>query len=155
MNLQLQLQNDNIIALKNKDSVRRMALSFLVSEIKTRAVNKRVELLSDAEVISLLQKQLKQREESLSAAKKYNRAEMIEKNKYEISLIQSYLPKTISKEETISLAKSVISQLTFTSMRDMGMRDMSKVMQTIIATNPAVDKGLLSSIVKAELSGGQ
>ena len=76
MSVQSQMQQDMIAALKARDQEKRSALSFLVSEVKRVAIDKRVEELPDAEAISVLQKQLKLRQEALQQAKSAGRDDL-------------------------------------------------------------------------------
>jgi uncharacterized protein len=147
MPVQEQLQKDMIAALKAKDTQRRSALSFVVSEMKRVAIDKRQDLLTDPEAIAVLQKQLKLRQEAAEQAKGANRADLLEQNEYEIKVISEYLPKALSEDETRELAKKAIAAVGATSMKDMG-----KVMAEA-GKEPAVDKSVLSNIVKQLLSG--
>lgn len=147
MLLQSNIQNDAQEALRSGDKARRQALSYIVSEIKSVMVNKRLESLANSEVNSVLQKQLKQRQETLKAAQNGNRAEMVEQNEYEIKLIQSYLPQALSEKETNNLAAQVVRDMNATTIRDMG-----KVIAEASQREPGVDKSMLSKIVKGLLS---
>lgn len=149
MTLQERLANDNKEALKARDTKRRTAISFLLAEVKRLAIDKRQESLSDPEAVSVLQKQLKMRQESLEQAKKANREDLAADNLYEIDIIQSYLPKTLSDEDTKTLAQAVVNDLGARTVKDMG-----PVMAEAARREPGVDKGLLSRHVKALLSAG-
>jgi uncharacterized protein len=149
MSIQASIQEAMVRALRERDRPRKEALSFLLSELKTAAINKRVPELSDAEAVALLQKQLRQREESREAAQKAARDDLAAASEYEIALIREYLPQALGEEETRQLAAQVIQDLGAASMRDMG-----RVMAEAASRAPAVDKGLLSAIVKAQLGGG-
>jgi uncharacterized protein YqeY len=148
MSVQTQIQQDMIQALKARDQERRNALSFLASELKRVAIDKRITELPDADAIAILQKQLKLRHEAIESAKNAGRAELVTQNEYEVGLIESYLPKGLTNEEMTALAERVIARLGATSMRDMG-----KVITECTAEAPGVDKSKLSAVVKAKLSG--
>jgi uncharacterized protein YqeY len=148
MSLQKRIQQDMIAALKAKDAPRRGALSFVASELKRVAIDKRLEELPDPEAVSVLQKQLKLRQEAADQARAVNRADLLEANEYEIKVISEYLPKALSAEETTALAEKVIADLGAGSMKDMG-----KVMAECANRAPSVDKGTLSAVVKAKLGG--
>lgn len=148
MTIHAQIQKDSVMALKEKDSERRAALSFLASELKKVAKDSKLEELDDARAVSILQKQLKQRHETLDAATKANREDLAKQAKYEIDLISAYLPVSLSEEETKTLAAKVISELGALSMKDMG-----KVMNQALKEAPAADKSKLSAIVKTLLAG--
>lgn len=148
MSLQSRIQQDMIAALKARDANRRQALSFVASELKRVAIDKRIDELPDADAIQILQKQLKLRQEALDQAKAVNRPDLAESNVYEISVISEYLPKALSEDETRALAAEVIKDLGATSMKDMG-----KVMAEAGKRSAAADKTLLSTIVKQQLGG--
>jgi uncharacterized protein YqeY len=148
MSIQSTIHEAMVQAMRQRDRQRKDALSFLLSEMKTAAINRRVAELSDAEAVSLLQKQLRQREESLEAARAAGRGELAEANEYEIRLIREYLPDAPGEDETRELAAQVIRDLGARSMRDMG-----RVMAEASGRLPGVDKALLSRLVRAELSG--
>lgn len=137
-----------IAALKARDAQRRSALSFVASELKRVAIDKRLDELPDPDAIGILQKQLKLRQEAYDQAKAVNRDDLAEQNMYEITVISEYLPKALDENATRELAKAVIAELGATSMRDMG-----KVMAEASKREAAVDKSLLSTIVKQLLAG--
>ena len=148
MSLQSRIQQDMIAALKARDQARRGALSFVASELKRVAIDKRVDELSDAEAIGILQKQLKLRQEAADQAKAVSRQDLLDANLYEIGIISEYLPKALGEAETAALAKAVIAEIGATSMKDMG-----RVMAECSKREAAADKGMLSTIVKQQLSG--
>ena len=148
MSLQQKVQKDMIAALKARDQQRREALSFVASELKRVAIDKRIDELPDADAVAVLQKQLKLRQEAADQARSANRQDLLDQNEYEMKLISEYLPKALSAEETAALADTVIADLGATSMKDMG-----KVMAECANRSPAVDKGTLSGVVKAKLGG--
>lgn len=147
MSLHEKIQHDMVAALKARDAKRRSALSYLASEIKKIAVDRRVNPVPDADCVAIFQKQLKLRQEAIETARTANRADLVENNEYEIGVIQEYLPKAPGADEMRALAEKVIFDLGVTSMKDM-----AKVMSASTAQNPALDKGAYSAIVKELLS---
>lgn len=141
------MQADMVAALKARDSERRAALSFLVSEVKAVAVDRRLTELPDADAIGVLQKQRKQREETLKSAEDAGRADVAAQARYEIALIGEYLPEAPSPEAVERVAREVIADLGASSMRDMG-----KVMAEVPNRLAGVDKSTLSAVVKRLLS---
>lgn len=121
----------------------RDALSFLLAELKDVKINKRLEVVPDAEVISTLQKQLKMRQDTLQAAVEGNRPEAAAKARYEIDIIHTYLPKAPCADEVEAEARKVISETNAEGMKAMG-----GVIKAVAERLPAVDKGQLSGIVK-------
>jgi uncharacterized protein YqeY len=89
-------------------------------------VDKRIEL-DDTAVMSLLQKEIKNRRESLEEAKKANRPDLVEANEAEISVLQAFLPKAMPTEELRALVQAAIAETGASSPADMG-----KVMKTVM-----------------------
>lgn len=148
MGIHADMQKEMVAALKARDSVRRGALSFLASELKKVAVDKRIPELPDADAIPILQKQLKLRQDALAQAQAAQRADLVESSEYEIRLIGEFLPKGLSAEETRALATAVVAELGASSMKDMG-----KVMAELGKRAAAIDKAVASGIVKGLLAG--
>lgn len=131
-------------ALKARDSERRAALSYLFSELKAVAVEKGDRTgLPDADVVSILQKQKKSRDETLKAAEDGNRDDLAAKTRYEIALISEYLPEAPSEAQVEEVVRAVIADLGATTMRDMG-----KVMAEVPNRLAGTDKSVLSGVVK-------
>lgn len=147
MSLHEKIQQDTIAALKARDTKRRSALSYLASEIKKVSIDRRVNPVPDPDCISILQKQLKLRQEAIEAAKMAKRPDLIEGNEYEAKVISEYLPTTMSHAEMTELAKVVIFDLGVTTMKDM-----AKVMAESSKRSSAIDKGVFSGIVKELLN---
>jgi len=89
-------------------------------------VDKRIEL-DDAAVMSLLQKEVKNRREALEEAKKANRTDLMEANEAEINVLQAFLPKAMPAEELRALVEAAIAETGAASPADMG-----KVMKTVM-----------------------
>ena len=90
--LKERLQNDLKEAMKNKDNTKRDAIRFLMSALKQIEVDERKEL-SDADIIKIIQKSLKQREDSMMAFKEAQREDLYEKELAEATLLKAYLPE--------------------------------------------------------------
>ncbi len=148
MSIYSQIQADMTAALKARDSERRAALSFLFSELKAVAVDKRLlPELPDSESVPVLQKQKKLREETLKSAEDGGRDDLAAKTRYEIALIAEYLPESPSETQVEEVVRAVIADLGATSMRDMG-----KVMAEVPNRLAGTDKSVLSGVVKKLLS---
>ena len=143
--IQQQIEADNVQALKDGDKQMRGALSFLVSEIQAKAKDQRTNALTDAEAISLLQKQKKQRHETI--AQSTGREDAITQANYEIALIDTYLPITPSEDEVKAVVAQIIAHIGATSLKEMG-----KVMTAARQRLVGVDSTQLSAIIKAALT---
>ncbi len=134
-------------AMRAKDSARLSAIRLLQAAIKQREVDERIEL-NDADVLSAIEKMLKQRRDSINAYEAANRHDLADVEKFEVSVLQTYLPQQLTDAEVGSLLEQVINDT-----GAVGIKDMSKVMAAI---KPLVvgraDMGKLSGLIKARLS---
>ena len=127
MTLKTQLNDSVKNAMKSSDEVRKRTIRMVLAAVKQAEVDKRVEL-DDTAVMSLIQKEMKNRRESLEEAKKANRADLLEANEAEINVLQAFLPKAMPAEELRALAQAAIAETGASSPTDMG-----KVMKVVIA----------------------
>ena len=134
-------------AMRAKDSARLSAIRLLQAAIKQREVDERIEL-NDADVLSAIEKMLKQRRDSISAYEGANRHDLADVEKFEVSVLQTYLPQQLTDAEVAALLEQAI-----TDTGADGIKDMSKVMAAI---KPLVvgraDMGKLSGLIKTRLS---
>jgi uncharacterized protein YqeY len=107
-------------AMKNKESDKVLTLRTLVSVIKNVGIEKGVKEYDNDLVISILQKQIKQREDSIEQFKKANRFELVEKEKKEIEILRSYLPTQLTEEVVNSIVDEVILSENATTKKDIG-----------------------------------
>ncbi len=112
--------------MKSGDEVRKRTVRMALAGIKQAEIDRRTEL-DDAAVVSLLQKEVKNRRESLEEARKANRLDLVEANEAEIDVLQAFLPKAMPAEELRSLVQAAIAESGATSPADMG-----KVMKTVM-----------------------
>ena len=143
MDIKTQLTESMKDAMKSGDEVRKRTTRMALANIKQVEVDKRT-ALDDAAVISLLQKEIKNRREAVEEAKKANRADLIADNEAEIKVIESFLPKAMPAEELSTLAQAAIAEVGAVSPADMG-----KVMKALlpkVAGRAAGDQ--VSAVVK-------
>lgn len=126
MSIKTQLNDSMKEAMKSGDDVRKRTVRMVLAAIKQAEVDKRIEL-DDAVVMSLLQKEVKNRREALEEAKKANRADLIEANEAEINILQGFLPKAMPAEELRAIVQAAIAETGAASPADMG-----KVMKTVM-----------------------
>jgi uncharacterized protein YqeY len=130
MEFKNRFENDLKDAMRAGNNVVRDTLRMILSNIKLAEVEKG-EKLDDSAILSLLQKELKLRQETIQDAQKGNRNDIIEASNSEIHVIESYLPKQMPEVEVIEIAKKVISQTNAVEMKDMGrvMKEMIPLIQ--------------------------
>ena len=109
-------------SLKNKDKTVYPTLRLIISAIKDFKIASKVKesSLKDQEIITILKKMNKQRNDSCEAYKKAGREDLLKKEQEEISIINDFLPKQMNDEETKNICKKVIENLQAKSIKDMG-----------------------------------
>ena len=147
MSLKALVSEDMKNAMRAKDSVRLGAIRLLLSAIKQREVDERVEL-SDADVIGVIEKMLKQRRDSIAAYESANRSDLADIEKFEVTVLQTYLPQQLTEAEISTLLEKVVIETGAA-----GIKDMSKVMAAIKPLVVGVaDMGKISGLIKARLA---
>lgn len=119
MTLQEQLKSDMKDAMKAKDVVKRDTIRFLNSAIKQVEVDERRDL-SDNDIIKLIQKSLKQREDSITQFGDAGRDDLVQKEQAQADILIAYLPKQLTPEELEVEIKAIIEEVGATSMKDIG-----------------------------------
>ena len=146
MTLKPKLQEDLKTSMKNKDTLRKSVITLIRSSIKQVEVDKRIEL-NDDDVIDIISKQLKQRNDSLEQFLDAGREDLVEETRSEIEVLKEYLPQQLSEEELNEIVKQTISEVGATSMKDMG-----KIMSVIKPkTKGRADGKLINKLVKENL----
>lgn len=134
-------------AMKARDQVRSQTLSFLRAQLKYFAIEKKSDSLDDNDVVSVLKKLVKQRQDSIEQFKKGQRLDLVEKEEKELAVLNSYLPKMLSEGELVKLVEEVIASCGAQSMKDMG-----RVMKELLEKSAgAVDNKMASEIVRNKL----
>ena len=148
MTLKERLTEDMKSAMRSADKERLSTIRMAQAAIKQREVDERI-TLDDAQVLSVLEKMIKQRKESIAQFEQGGRADLAAKERAEIELLQSYLPAQLSATELDALIREAIAASGATSVKDMG-----KVMG-IVKSKAAgrADMGAVSARIKAALSG--
>lgn len=127
MSIKDQLTEDMKQAMKAHNKVALETIRMARANIKNVEINDKKELTED-EVIAVLMKEVKMRQDSLAEFEKANRTDLIEQAKAEIEVLQKYLPAAMEDDELEALVKAVIAETSAASMKDMG-----KVMPKVIA----------------------
>jgi uncharacterized protein YqeY len=126
MTIKTQLNDSMKDAMKSGDEVRKRTVRMVLAAVKQVEVDKRIEL-DDMAIMALLQKEIKNRRESLEEAKKANRADLIADNEAEIKVLEVFLPKAMPAEELRALVQAAI-----TEVGAVGPADMGKVMKLVM-----------------------
>jgi len=123
------IDGDYINALKNKEAEKVSVLRMLKSALQNAKIAEQKEL-SDDDVIKVVQKEIKQRKDSIATYETGGRAELADKEKAEIEVLSAYMPQQLSDEDLTAIVKSAIGETGATGMADMG-KIMGKVMPQV------------------------
>jgi uncharacterized protein len=126
MSIKSQLDDSMKDAMRSGDEVRKRTVRMVLAAVKQVEVDKRIEL-DDMAVMSLIQKEIKNRREALEEAKKANRPDLVEANEAEIKVLEVYLPKAMPADELRVLVQAAINETGAASPADMG-----KVMKLVL-----------------------
>ena len=141
------IKEASVRSLKEGNKEITMVLRLILAEFQKEEISQGSDLKNNDE-LSLLQKMIKQRNDSIKQYNDAGRNELAEKEQKEIEIIQGFLPEQINEEELIKLAKETISDLSADSMKDMG--NVMKVLKD--KTSGQADPTAISKIVKGLLS---
>ncbi len=147
MSLKKQIEEKLNQALKVKDKKTYPTLRLIVSAIKDTEIANRTKGkkdITDSDIMTILKKMIKQRNESCEVYKKAGRNELLENEKREIEVINTFLPKQLSEEDTKKICEEAVKSVGATSMKDMG-----KVMGVLKSKHSdTLDFSKVSAIIK-------
>ena len=151
--LRQRLNDDLKAAMKSRDQRATSALRLILAALKDRDIAARTRGVTngvdESEIIDMLQKMVRQRQESIALYKQANRQELVDQEQGEITIIERYLPKKMSEGETDAAIASVIGELGAASIKDMG-RVMAALKERYAGQ---MDFAKASGLVKGLLSG--
>ncbi len=145
MDLKTQLNDSLKTAMKSGNTLRKDTLRMALAAIKQIEVDKRTSL-DDAAVMSLLQKEIKNRREALEEAKKAERPDLVSANEAEIAVLEAFLPKAMPADELRELVKAAIAETGATTAGEMG-----KVMKAVMPKTAGRAPGDAVSAIVREL----
>src|SRR3989344_1983677 len=146
-NLFTKIRQDLTNSLKQKNEIKTSTLRLVISEIGNSRIEKRADL-TDEDIVQVISKEAKKRQESIAAFKQGERADLAEKEEKELLILKTYLPEPISDEE---LLKIVDSQITEIGAKD--IKDLGKVMSAVLSkVKGRADGSAVAAVVKSKLS---
>ncbi len=148
--LEEKILNDYKEAMKAKDVLKSSVLSFLRAEMINLATAKKKDKLDDPEVVGVIKKQIKQRQDSIEQFKKGGREEMAQKEEREMEMLKGYLPPELPVEAVTRIIEEVILATGASGIKDMG--NVMKGVNAKIAGQ--ADGKLVSELVRGKLSSG-
>jgi uncharacterized protein YqeY len=152
MALKDQITEDMKNAMRAKDSERLGTIRLLLAAIKQREVDERI-VLDDVAVVAIVDKLIKQRNDSITAFTQANRMDLADKESAELVVLKAYLPQRLSADEVLVEVKAIVATLAAELGRAAGPGDMGKVMG-LVKTQLAgkADMGQVSAAVKTALA---
>jgi uncharacterized protein YqeY len=139
-------------AMKSGDEKKKLVVRLITAHIKNEEVNARTDgrngVISDADILGLIRREIKQHEESIADAEKSGRADIVAEQQSELELLRAYLPKQLSRDEISALAKQIIAENNVTSPKQLGV-----VMKMIQPKVKDIADGKMVNEVVRELLG--
>jgi len=127
MSLYHTIQDDMKSAMKQREALRLSVLRMVLASMKNFEIEKGIAEIKDGDVISIIRRHVKQHRDSIEQFLLGNRQDLVDKERAELSILESYLPRQMSDGETVALIKMVIEELGAKSKADAG-----KVIKTVV-----------------------
>ena len=147
MSLRDQINDDLKAAMRSGETVRRDTIRLLTAALKQREVDER-KTLTDADVLAVIEKMIKQRRDSISQFEQGGRQDLADKEKQELTLLQTYMPQAMGEEELAAAIAAAVSETGAAGPADMGK--VMAVLKPKLAGR--ADMGKVSAAVKARLT---
>ncbi len=147
--LKQRILDDMKAAMRARDKERLGAIRLITAAIKQVEVDDRQDTIDDTRLLGILQKMLKQRRDSIEQYQKANRQDLADKEAFEITVIENYMPRPLGDDELQQLIDSVIRDTGATSMKEMG----TVMAQLKERVQGRADMGAVSAKVRDRLSG--
>jgi len=147
MSLKIKISDDMKSAMRAKETARLGAIRLLLAALKQREVDERIEL-TDADVVAVIDKMLKQRRDSIAQYQAAGRQELADVEQFEMSVLQAYMPQALTEEEVaLAVTEAIVAS------GAAGAQDMGKVMALLKPKLAGrADMSRVSALLKAQLS---
>jgi len=147
MSLEVKLNDDYIAAMKEKNEVKVSTLRMVKSSLKNYAIDKKLEKVSDDDIVNVLSKQIKQRRDSIEEYNKANRDDLAQKEEVELKILEVYMPSQMGKEELEPLVEKILTSNNLTTKAQMG-----EAMKAVMAElKGKADGKIINQIVASKL----
>lgn len=147
--LEEQLQKDYFQAMKDRDTVKASTVNFLRAQLKNVRIEKRSETLEDKDVVVVIKKQIKQRQDSIEQYEKGGRKDLADKETAEMAILKKYLPEELSEQALQQFIEQAIRETGAQSMKDMG----NVIKVVAVKAQGRADNRVVSELVKKALAG--
>ena len=146
MGLYERLRNDMKEALKSGDQGKLLVLRMVISAVKMIEIEKNIKEPQEADVLQILQRQVKQHKESISQFEKGARPDLVAKEAAELKILELYLPKQLSEDELLHIVKETVTEAGAVTKSDTG-----KVMKLVMAKVAGKADGKIISQLVAQV----
>lgn len=147
MSIKARLQDDMKTAMKARDSEKLGVIRFIMAAIKQQEIDKRIEH-DDVQTLAIIEKLAKQHKDSIAQFESASRKDLVEKEQFELSVVQQYLPEQLPEAEIEKLIKEAIAETGAETMRDMG--NVMAILKPKLQGR--ADMGMVSGKIKSLLS---
>lgn len=147
MGLREQILEDIKAAMKNKEAERLSAVRFLQAAIKNREIELRPNAITDQDVLGVVRKLAKQRKDSIAEFEKAGRQDLVDKEKFELGILENYLPQQMAPEAVAKIVDEVIAAQGATMQKQMG----AVIKEVMARTAGQADGKLISDLVRGKL----
>lgn len=147
--LEEQLQKDYIQAMKDRDAVKASTVNFLRAQLKNVKIEKHAAALEDKDVVAVIKKQIKQRQDSIEQYQKGGRMDLADKETSEMTILKSYLPEELPEQALQQFVDQAIRETGAQSMKDMG----NVIKAVAVQAQGRADNRVISELVKKALVG--
>ncbi len=148
MGLREQVLDDIKTAMKAKEAERLSAIRMLQAAIKNREIELRPNAITEPEVLAVVRKMAKQRKDSIAEFEKAGRQDLVDKEKFELSVLETYLPQQMQPDQVAAIVDEVIKAQGATSQKQMG----AVVKEVMARTAGSADGKMISDLVRAKLT---
>ena len=146
-NLKNQITEDMKNAMRAKEAGKLLAIRMLLAAIKQKEIDERIEV-TDAQVLSIIEKQIKQRKDSIAQFTTAGRDDLVVQEQFELNILQAYQPAQMSEEQVRAAVAAAVAQTGAKTPQDMGK--LMAVLKPALAGK--ADMGMVSIVVKAALT---
>lgn len=147
MGIREQILDDIKTAMKAKEAEKLSAIRMLQAAVKYREIELRPNEITDQEVMGVVKKLAKQRKDSITEFEKAGRNDLADKEKYELSILEAYLPAQMSNEQVTAIVEEVIKAQNATSQKQMG----GVIKEVMAKTGGLADGKMISDLVRSKL----
>jgi len=148
MDLKAKILDDIKNAMKSKEADRLSAIRFLQAAVKNREIELRPNAITDQDILGVIKKMAKQRKDSIAEYEKAGRADLADKEKYELGIMEEYLPAQLSTEAVAKIVDEVIKATGATTQKQMG----AVIKEVMAKTGGNADGKVISDLVRGKLT---